>query len=100
METTLALIQVLFDSLKQVVQSDEEDLSYIQSYSKDVIALDYLITAKQLIELYRNSEDYERFTRKSQIEQIVEGSTNQIDQSLFEKILQRAETVLKTGGQR
>ena len=44
-------------------------------YSKDIIILDYLMTCKQLFEMIREGENYERFARKSRIEEIVEGST-------------------------
>ncbi len=47
--------------------------------SKDVVILDYLITSRQLIEMIKSSPDgYERFARKSRIEEIVEGKTVEI----------------------
>ena len=40
----------------------------IEKYSKDVIILDYLITAKHLLEMLVDGENYEKFSRKSKIE--------------------------------
>jgi len=43
----------------------------IDKYSKDVVILDYLITSKQLLEMLCDGENYEKFSRKSKIEEIV-----------------------------
>lgn len=47
-------------------------------HNKEIIILDYLITAKQLIDLLKNGENFEKFARKSRIEEIVEGKTADI----------------------
>lgn len=43
--------------------------------SKDIIILDYLITCRQLLDMIKDGENYEKFTKKSRIEEIVEGIT-------------------------
>lgn len=63
-------------------------------YSKDIIILDYLMTCKQLFEMIREGENYERFARKSRIEEIVEGSTGEISYELYVKIVERAKSML------
>jgi len=47
-------------------------------YNKEIVILDYLITSKQLIDLLKNGENFEKFARKSRIEEIVEGKTADI----------------------
>jgi hypothetical protein len=52
------------------------------------------MTAKQLIDIFQNGENYERFARKSRIEEIVEGRTAEISGELYSKIMSRAKEVL------
>jgi hypothetical protein len=55
------------------MQSPEEEITLL---SREVVILDYLITAQQLLEMVgTNLQAYERFARKSRIEEIVEGRT-------------------------
>ena len=64
--------------------------------SKDVIILDYLITAHQLIEMVRSGpENYERFARKSRIEEIVEGKTVEIHLGLYKQIMERVKQIME-----
>jgi hypothetical protein len=42
---------------------------------REIVILDYLITSKQLIDILKNGENFEKFARKSRIEEIVEGKT-------------------------
>ena len=58
----------------------------MQKFSKDIIIVDYLMTAKQLIEMFVDKEDYSFFSKKSRIEDIVEGTTSEITYSLYNKI--------------
>ena len=39
----------------------------IESLSKDIVILDYLMTCRQLIEMIKDGENYERFAKKSRI---------------------------------
>ena len=42
--------------------------SNIEKYSKDIVILDYLMTARQLLDILReNPNDHEKFARKSRI---------------------------------
>lgn len=43
----------------------------VKKNEKEIIILDYLITSKQLIDILKNGENFERFARKSRIEEIV-----------------------------
>lgn len=55
------------------MESPQDEISGL---SKDVVILDYLITSHQLVEMIKASPSgYERFARKSRIEEIVEGKT-------------------------
>jgi len=63
--------------------------------SKDVVILDYLITSRQLIEMIKSSPDgYERFARKSRIEEIVEGKTVEIHYELYNQIMQKVKQIM------
>lgn len=63
--------------------------------SKDVIILDYLITSHQLIEMVKsNPHGYERFARKSRIEEIVEGKTVDIHYELYRQIMDRVSQIM------
>jgi len=42
-------------------------------------------------------ENYEKFAKKSRIEEIVEGSTSDINAELYEKIVERGRIVAGTG---
>ena len=65
----------MIEHLYKLLNLREHQDSFIESYNKEIVILDYLITSKQLIELFKNGENYERFSRKSRIEEIVEGKT-------------------------
>ena len=52
------------------------------------------MTCKQLLEMIKDGENYERFARKSRIEEIVEGSTGEINYDLYSKIIERARNML------
>jgi hypothetical protein len=41
-----------------LLEESEKDEDFIKKYSKDIIILDYLITAKQLIEMLKQSDNY------------------------------------------
>lgn len=75
---------LMLDEKKDQVEND------IGRYEKDIVILDYLITVKQLLEILKDGENYEKFSRKSKIEDIVEGTTIGINFELYEKIVQRA----------
>jgi hypothetical protein len=68
----------LIDHLYRLLHLREHTDTFIDSFSKEIVVLDYLITSKQLIELFKGGENYERFSRKSRIEEIVEGKTADI----------------------
>jgi len=60
-----------------------------------VIILDYLVTSQQLIEMVRNNPNgYEKFSRKSRIEEIVEGKTVDIHFQLYQQIMERVRQVM------
>jgi hypothetical protein len=64
--------------------------------SKDVVILDYLITSRQLIEMIKNNPDgYERFARKSRIDEIVEGKTVDIHLELYHQIMHRVKQIME-----
>ena len=72
----------------------------VNTLSQEVVILDYLVTARQLLEMVKSHpEQYERFARKSRIEEIVEGKTVDIHWDLFGQIMSRARqfTPEKTG---
>lgn len=75
---------LMLDEKKDQVEND------IGRYEKDIVILDYLITVKKLLEILKDGENYEKFSRKSKIEDIVEGTTIGINFELYEKIVQRA----------
>jgi len=75
---------LMLDEKKDQVEND------IGRYEKDIVILDYLITVKQLLEILKDGENFEKFSRKSKIEDIVEGTTIGINFELYEKIVQRA----------
>lgn len=62
--------------------------------------MDYLITCKQLLEMIERDlknngmENYDRFAKKSRIEEIVEGSTSDINSDLYGKIIERGRSVV------
>lgn len=62
----------MFLASKSMIESN------IDKNSKDIVILDYLITSKQLLEMLSDGENYEKFSRKSKIEEIVEGTTTTI----------------------
>lgn len=69
----------------------------ITLFSKDIIILDYLVTCKQLVTMIlKDGEDYEKFSKKSRIEEIVEGATSEINQTLYNKIIDRARVMLSS----
>lgn len=56
--------------------------------------VDYLMTSKQLLEMFENgNEDFFLFSKKSRIEDIVEGSTSNISYNLYKKIVEKAKTL-------
>lgn len=66
------MIRSLYETLEKVVTRMNNPEEEIVNISKDVVILDYLITSHQLIEMIKNHpEGYERFARKSRIEEIV-----------------------------
>ena len=69
----------------------------ITLFSKDIIILDYLVTCKQLVTMIlKDGEDYEKFSKKSRIEKIIEGATSEINQTLYNKIIDRARVMLSS----
>lgn len=84
-------IEYLLISLQE--KSDSEYFGdyakFIGDCSRDIVILDYLITCKQLLEMIdkevraNGCENYEKFARKSRIEEIVEGSTSEINKELY-----------------
>lgn len=85
-ENTLNLIA----QLQRLLTIREYQDDFILDNSKEIIILDYLITSKQLIEIFKNGENYEKFAKKSRIEDIVEGKTADISRDLYSKIMNRA----------
>lgn len=83
----------LIEQLYRALQVKEGQEGFVESCSKEIVILDYLITSKQLIELFKNGENYDRFSRKSRIEEIVEGRTADISRELYFKIMNRAKEV-------
>ena len=94
MSSTVDLIEHLY----KLLHLREHQDSFIESNNKEIVILDYLITSKQLIELFKNGENYERFSRKSRIEEIVEGKTADISRQLYYKIMGRAKEVTTLSG--
>jgi len=95
-EPTNALIRHLYDTLEKAAENLEDPHTQISVLSKDIVVLDYLITAHQLIEMLKNNPNgYERFARKSRIEEIVEGRTVEIHWDLFEQIMDRVKQIMQ-----
>lgn len=88
--TTTESLELVKKILSAFVTKSEDVEREIGKYEKDVVILDYLITAKQLLEMLADGENYEKFSRKSKIEEIVEGTTASITVDLYQKIVQRA----------
>lgn len=72
------------------LEYEYEKEAEVQKFSKDIVIVDYLMTAKQLIEMFVDREDYCFFSKKSRIEDIVEGTTSDITYSLYHKIFEKA----------
>ena len=87
----------LIEHLCRLLQLKEHSDNFVDNCSREIVVLDYLITSKQLIELFKNGENYERFSRKSRIEEIVEGKTADISRDLYHKIMSRAKDVTNVG---
>lgn len=51
---TYHLIRNLYLSLEESVEGMRNPEAEIKAYSRDIIILDYLITSKQLIEIFQN----------------------------------------------
>lgn len=85
-DPTTAMISHLHSLLKNRHSKE----TAVQGQQNEIITLDYLITAKQLIDIFRHGENHEKFARKSRIEEIVEGKTADITPELFGKIMDRA----------
>jgi hypothetical protein len=89
------VIVLLYEALQSEVAKMNNPEEEIALFSKDIILLDYLITSRQLIEMIKSSPDgYERFARKSRIEEIVEGKTVDIHYELYEQIMQRVKQIM------
>jgi hypothetical protein len=79
---------------------------FLSNFSKDIVILDYLITCKQLLEMIEKEirasglENFEKFAKKSRIEEIVEGSTSEISPELFSKIIERGKYVVSVRRER
>lgn len=67
----------------------------IKKYEREIIIIDYLITSKQLIDILKNGENFEKFAKKSRIEEIVEGKTADISRDLLDKIMKRAKEIVQ-----
>jgi hypothetical protein len=94
-EPTNAMICSLYETLGNVVARMENPEEEIAVISKDVVILDYLITSHQLIEMLKsNPHGYERFARKSRIEEIVEGKTVDIHLDLYRQIMERVKQIM------
>lgn len=80
--------------IEDLVNSMEDNQNEVQKLSKDIVIVDYLMTSKQLLEMFENgNEDFFLFSKKSRIEDIVEGSTSNISYNLYKKILEKAKTL-------
>jgi hypothetical protein len=64
---TLSLIA----AIQKLLQTKEEHERFTTSYEREIVILDYLMTSKQLIDIFQNGENYEIFAKKSRIEEIV-----------------------------
>lgn len=81
--------------IEDVVNGMEDPQGEISKLSKDIVILDYLMTSKQLLEMFENGvEDYFTFSKKSRIEDIVEGSTSDITYALYRKIMEKAKSLV------
>lgn len=90
-EPTLKLVAHLQKLLE--IRSVQEDA--IKKYEREIIIIDYLITSKQLIDILKNGENFEKFAKKSRIEEIVEGKTADISRDLLDKIMKRAKEIVQ-----
>jgi serine/threonine-protein kinase ULK2 len=88
-DSTLALVS----TLRELLRNRETTEQFTATYEQEIVILDYLMTAKQLIDIFQNGENYERFARKSRIEEIVEGRTAEISRELYVKIVNRSKEV-------
>ena len=80
--------------IEDLVNGMEDNQNEVQKLSKDIVIVDYLMTSKQLLEMFENgNEDFFLFSKKSHIEDIVEGSTSNISYNLYKKILEKAKTL-------
>ena len=80
--------------IEDLVNGMEDSQNEVQKLSKDIVIVDYLMTSKQLLEMFENgNEDFFLFSKKSRIEDIVEGSTSNISYNLYKKILEKAKTL-------
>lgn len=80
--------------IEDLVNGMEDNQNEVQKLSKDIVIVDYLMTSKQLLEMFENgNEDFFLFSKKSRIEDIVEGSTSNISYNLYKKILEKAKTL-------
>jgi hypothetical protein len=52
--STVALVAVLHELLR----SREEEPQFASLYEREIVVLDYLMTAKQLIDIFQNGENY------------------------------------------
>ena len=90
---TTKLISTMTSYIEDIVNGMEDTQAEVQKLSKDIIIVDYLMTCKQLLEMFENGqEDYFNFAKKSRIEDIVEGSTSEITIALYKKILEKAKS--------
>lgn len=80
--------------IEDLVNGMEDSQNEVQKLSKDIVIVDYLMTSKQLLEMFENgNEDFFLFSKKSRIEDIVEGSTSNISYNLYKKIVEKAKTL-------
>lgn len=80
--------------IEDLVNGMEDNQNEVQKLSKDIVIVDYLMTSKQLLEMFENgNEDFFLFSKKSRIEDIVEGSTSNISYNLYKKIVEKAKTL-------
>jgi hypothetical protein len=54
--------------VEDLVNGMDDSQNEVEKLSKDIVIVDYLMTAKQLLEMFENQrEDYYLFSRKSRI---------------------------------
>ena len=74
--------------IEDLVNGMEDNQNEVQKLSKDIVIVDYLMTSKQLLEMFENgNEDFFLFSKKSRIEDIVEGSTSNISYNLYKSLI-------------